>query len=159
MSSCPSGALQQAVPFGVGALIQLASYFVSLYVTSRFNKAFDHAWDDGSGNPYLLPANFDQAFIKARYARDFDVIQSVATLFAVIPSILLFVDPNSTLYPVGLLIATIAPIAIFIALMSWPPLNYDKFTNWRVNLIHVSIANLTAFILYGTLALVAYFNA
>jgi hypothetical protein len=159
VSSCSGGALQQALPFGVGALIQLTSYFVSLYVTNRFNKAFDRAWDDNSGNPYLLPANFDQKFIKARYARDFDVIQSVATLFAVIPSILLFVDPKSTLYPVGLLIAAVAPILIFIALISWPPLKYVKFSDAKLNVIHVSIANLFAFILYATLAGVAYANA
>lgn len=145
-----------ALPFAIGAMVQAAGQAVNWWVTYRFNRAFNIAWNDNTQNNYLAPTNFDERYTKARVSRDFDVIQSVVTLFAVIPQILLLVDRDSVYFIIGLSIAVFAPVLTLIGLHSWPAAKYDKFSNARINIIHVSIANLFFFILYVALAIFAY---
>lgn len=146
-----TGPLQQALPFAIGALVQFVGQIVGLSVSTRFDSDLDRALSDPP-NAYSLPTDFDDEYIKARFTRDFDTLQAVATLLAVLPSVAFLITPNTAPYSVGLVIAIAAPVCLFALLIIWSPVNYVKWSLWG----KVSIVNAVTFIVYIGLAIWAY---
>jgi len=147
------GSLQQALPFALGAFVQAFGQIVNIGISKSFNREFDSALNDSTGNSYSLPTNFDEEYIKARFSRDFDITQAILTLFAVLPAILILMRPGTIAYVVGLTVVTMTPICMYIILVNWPPISYQRHSIGGL----VSIVNLCAFIMYVALAIGAYF--
>jgi len=143
--------LVAATPFITGALIQFFGQIVSHYLSRKFNRDFDSAWNDGLSNNYSLPADFDQEHIKGRFLRDYDTIQAIITLASVFPQILVLLPAGSLIFTLGISVAVLAPILMFFVLSEADPVKYPEKT-----ILKFSVINFILLVVYVGLAVYAF---